>query len=96
MDEKKQQKVNIYYATEAGLIEIIQHQLSPAERKKLDYLLEKNEVDELTEAEQKEFLSMADQIESQGAERAIPLAKLPQFRNVEPKTLLDKFFSDKS
>lgn len=95
MDEKKQQKVNIYYATEASLIEIIQHQLSPAERKKLDYLLEKNEVDELTEAEQKEFLSMADQIESQGAERAKALAKLAQFRNVEPKILLEEFFPEK-
>lgn len=87
----KPDKPNTKATFEADLLEIIQRHLSPTERERFDYLLEKNEVDELTKAEQKEFLAYADQIESQGGERARALVELAQLRNVNPIILIDEF-----
>lgn len=85
-------KTNNQQHLEANLLEIIQCQLPLAAQERLGYLLEKNEVDELTEEEQKEFREYADRIEYQGAARARALVKLAQIRNLDPKTSLDEFF----
>lgn len=85
-------KINNQDPAIADLLEIIQRHLPPAERERLDYLLLKNEVDELSESEQNDFIVYADQIEHEGAERARGLLKLAQIRNVEPAILLEEFF----
>lgn len=81
--------------TENQLLEIIQRHLPLVEQKRLDYLLEKNETDKLTEAEQKEFLAYANRRELEDADRLEALVKLAQLRNLEPKTLFDEFFPEK-
>lgn len=53
-------KLDTQNTLEANLLEVIQRHLPPSERERLDHLLEKNQVDQLTEAEQKELLAYAD------------------------------------
>lgn len=91
----KHNKLDNQNTTETDLLKIIQRQLPPKEQKRLDYLLEKNQCEELSESEQKELKAYADQIEFQGGDKIEALVKLAQLRGVEPKILLDEFFPEK-
>lgn len=86
--------LNAQDITDNQLLEIIQRHLPPVKQERINYLLEKNEIDELTEEEQSKFRTYADRIESEGAERARALVKLAQLRNVEPAILLEELFPE--
>ncbi|MBD2384861.1 hypothetical protein [Cylindrospermum sp. FACHB-282] len=77
--------------SEAALLQIIQHRLSPEAQDKLSYLRQQNETGEITETEYQELLTYIDRIEQQDAERAEALIQLAQLRQVDLKVLINEF-----
>jgi len=78
---------------EKALLQIIQRRLPPEEQTRLDHLRQKNEMGELTEAEQSELLAYVERVECEDAERAEALIQLAKIRNVDLATLIDEFTS---
>ncbi|MDJ0618799.1 MAG: hypothetical protein QNJ63_19005 [Calothrix sp. MO_192.B10] len=78
-------------ASEAALLEIIQHRLSPEEQERLAYLRQQNEIGEITDTEHQELLMYVERVEQQDAERAEALIKLAQLRKVDLKVLINEF-----
>ena len=76
---------------ESALLQIIGRRLSPDDQKRLDYLVEQDEIGEITDAEHSELLAYAEQIESQNVERLEALIELAKLRNVDFKTLINEF-----
>ena len=76
---------------EIALLQIIQHRLPSDNQKRLNYLLEQDEIGEITDAENSELLAYAEQIENQNVERLRALIELAKLRNVDLKTLLNEF-----
>ncbi len=74
-------------ASEAALIEIIQHRLTSEEQDRLNYLRSSNESGEITEAEHQELLMYVERVEQQDAERAEALIQLAQLRSCDLKML---------
>ena len=54
---------------ESALLQIIGRRLPPDDQKRLDYLVEQDEIGEITDAEHSELLAYAEQIESQNVKR---------------------------
>ena len=52
-------------ASEAALLEIIQHRLSPEEQQKLAYLRQQNEAGVITDTEHQELLIFVERVEQQ-------------------------------
>jgi hypothetical protein len=78
-------------ANETTLLEIIQRRLPPEDQKRLAYLRQRNEAEEITDAEHQELLIYIDRVEQQDAERAEALIKLAQLRQVDLKVLIQEF-----
>jgi hypothetical protein len=68
--------------TEAALLAIIQHRLSPEEKTRLAYLRQQNEAGLITDTEHQELLVYVDRVELQDGERTEALIKLAQLRQV--------------
>lgn len=82
--------------SEAALLEIIQHRLSPEERVRLAYLRQQNETGSITDAEHQELLMYIDRVEQQDAERAAAMIKLAQLRQVDLKVMISEFLPTNS
>lgn len=78
-------------ASEAALIQIIQHRLTSEEQDRLNYLRSSNESGEITEAEHQELLMYVERVEQQDAERAEALIQLAQLRSCDLKMLVKEF-----
>ncbi|NJN13692.1 MAG: hypothetical protein HC815_39710 [Richelia sp. RM1_1_1] len=89
--EVLQVSVTLPEASEAALLEIIQHRLSPVEQERLTYLRQQNEAGVITDAEHQELLMFVERVEQQDAERAEALIKLAQLRQVDLKVLINEF-----
>jgi hypothetical protein len=76
---------------ETALLEIIQRRLPPEDQKRLAYLRQRNEAEEITDTEHQELLVYIDRVEQQDAERAEALIKLAQLRQVDLKILIKEF-----
>jgi hypothetical protein len=76
---------------ETALLETIQRRLPPEDQKRLAYLRQRNEAEEITDAEHQELLIYIDRVEQQDAERAEALIKLAQLRQVDLKILIQEF-----
>jgi hypothetical protein len=76
---------------ETALLEIIQRRLPPEDQKRLAYLRQRNEAEEITDVEHQELLIYIDRVEQQDAERAEALIKLAQMRQVDLKVLIKEF-----
>lgn len=76
---------------ESVLLQIIGRRLPPDDQKRLNYLVEQDEIGEITDAEHSELLAYAEQIESQNVERLEALIELAKLRNVDLKTLINEF-----
>lgn len=76
---------------ETALLETIQRRLSPEDQQRLAYLRQRNEAEEITDAEHQELLVYIDRVEQQDAERAEALIKLAQLRQVDLKVLIQEF-----
>jgi hypothetical protein len=77
--------------TEAALLAIIQHRLSPEEKTRLAYLRQQNETGSIPDTAHQELLVYVDQVELQDGERTEALIKLAQLRQVDLKVLVDEF-----
>lgn len=77
--------------SEAALLQIIQHRLSPKEQDRLAYLPQQNEIGVITDTEHQELLMYVERVEQQDAERAEALIKLAQLRKVDLKVLINEF-----
>ncbi|MEH2051321.1 hypothetical protein [Nostoc sp.] len=77
--------------SEAALLQIIQHRLSPEEQDRLAYLRQQNEIGVITDTEHQELLIYVERVEQQDAERAEALIKLAQLRKVDLKVLINDF-----
>ncbi|NEU76686.1 hypothetical protein PI95_030310 [Hassallia byssoidea VB512170] len=77
--------------SEAALLQIIQHRLSPKEQDRLAYLRQQNEIGVITDTEHQELLMYVERVEQQDAERAEALIKLAQLRKVDLKVLINEF-----
>jgi hypothetical protein len=77
--------------SEAALLQIIQHRLSPEEQDRLAYLRQQNEIGVITDTEHQELLIYVERVEQQDAERAEALIKLAQLRKVDLKVLINEF-----
>jgi hypothetical protein len=77
--------------SEAALLQIIQHRLSPEEQDRLAYLRQQNEIGVITDTEHQELLMYVERVEQQDAERAEALIKLAQLRKVDLKVLIKEF-----
>ncbi|GAX46010.1 hypothetical protein NIES4075_70310 [Tolypothrix sp. NIES-4075] len=77
--------------SEAALLQIIQHRLSPEEQDRLAYLRQQNEIGVITDTEHQELLMYVERVEQQDAERAEALIKLAQLRKVDLKVLINEF-----
>lgn len=76
---------------EAALVQIIQRRLPAADRSRLDYLRDRNQSGEITDAEHEELLSYVDRIEQQDVDRAAALIELAQRRSIDLKVLVKAF-----
>ncbi|MCY7331191.1 MAG: hypothetical protein LH649_00715 [Pseudanabaena sp. CAN_BIN31] len=79
--------------TEDQLLQIIHRKLLHDEQVRLDYLLEQNESEEITELEHQELLAFVSRVENEDAERAAAILQLSQIRNVDPIILITEFAS---
>ena len=77
--------------SEAALLAIIQHRLSPEEKTRLAYLRQQNEAGSITDKEHQELLVYIDRVERQDGDRTEALIKLAQLRQVDLKVLVDEF-----
>ena len=77
--------------SEAPLLQIIQHRLSPEEQDRLAYLRQQNEIGVITGTEHQELLMYVERVEQQDTERAEALIKLAQLRKVDLKGLINEF-----
>lgn len=77
--------------SEAALLQIIQHRLSPEEQDRLAYLRQQNEIGVITDTEHQELLMYVERVEQQDGERAEALIKLAQLRQVDLKVLINEF-----
>ena len=77
--------------SEAALLAIIQHRLSPEEKTRLAYLRQQNEAGSITDKEHQELLVYIDRVELQDGDRTEALIKLAQLRQVDLKVLVDEF-----
>lgn len=77
--------------SEAALLQIIQHRLSPEEQDRLAYLRQQNEIGVITDTEHQELLIYVERVEQQDAERAEALIKLAQLRQIDLKVLINEF-----
>jgi hypothetical protein len=77
--------------SEAALLQIIQHRLSPEEQERLAYLRQQNEIGVITDTEHQELLMYVERVEQEDAERAEALIKLAQLRKVDLKVLINEF-----
>ena len=78
-------------ASEAGLLEIIQRRLPPEDQKRLAYLRQRNEAEEITDTEHQELLGYIDRVEQMDVERAEALIKLAKLRQVDLVVLIQEF-----
>jgi hypothetical protein len=76
---------------ETALLETIQRRLPPEDQKRLAYLRQRNEAEEITDVEHQELLVYIDRVEQRDAERAEALIKLAQLRQVDLKILIQEF-----
>jgi hypothetical protein len=76
---------------ESALLEIIGRRLPPDDQKRLDYLIEQDEIGEITDAENSELLGYAERIENHNVERLGALIELAKMRNVDLETLVNEF-----
>jgi hypothetical protein len=76
---------------ESALLEIIGRRLPPDDQKRLDYLIEQDEIGEITDAENSELLGYAERIENHNVERLGALIELAKIRNVDLETLVNEF-----
>lgn len=76
---------------EDTLLQIIQRRLSPDDQARLNALRQRNEAGNITDAEYQELLKYVDRVEQQDADRAAALIQLAQLRQVDLKTLINKF-----
>jgi hypothetical protein len=77
--------------SEAALLEIIQHRLSPADQTRLTYLRRQNETGIISDLEHQELLRYVDRIEQLDSDRAEALIKLAQLRQVDLEVLVAEF-----
>jgi Glu-tRNA(Gln) amidotransferase subunit E-like FAD-binding protein len=89
--ESLRQPVSQGSELEAELLAVIQRQLSPIDRTRLDDLRSAIEAGTISEAEHQELLAYVERIEQQDAERAAALIQLAQLRQVDLKTLVNEF-----
>jgi aconitase A len=89
--EALQESQTTQEANETALLEIIQRRLPSEEQKRLAYLRQRNEAEEITDTEHQELLVYIDRVEQQDAERAEALIKLAQLRQVDLKVLIKEF-----
>jgi hypothetical protein len=75
---------------ESALLQIIERRLPPDDQKRLDYLLEGDEIGEITDAENSELLGYAERIENHNVERLGALIELAKMRNVDLETLVNE------
>ncbi|QLE39724.1 hypothetical protein FD723_03965 [Nostoc sp. C052] len=80
-----------FQVSEAALLQIIQHRLSPEEQDRLAYLRQQNEIGVITDTEHQELLIYVERVEQQDTERAEALIKLAQLRKVDLKVLINDF-----
>ncbi len=78
-------------ASETALLEIIQRRLPPEDQKRLAYLRQRNEAEEITDTEHQELLVYIDRVEQLDVERASALIKLAQLRQVDLVVLIQEF-----
>jgi hypothetical protein len=76
---------------EDTLLQIIQRRLPPGDQARLDALRQRNEAGNITDVEYQELLMYVDRVEQQDADRAAALIQLAQLRQVDLKTLINKF-----
>lgn len=76
---------------EEALLQVIQKRLSPEERDRIAYLRQRNEDEEITDAEHEELLLYVDRVEQQDAERVGALIQLAKLRSCDVKILIDEF-----
>ena len=69
-------------------MKIIHRRLPPDDQSRLSDLRRKNEIGQLTEAEQAELLAYVERIEQEDAERAEALVELARLRDVPLATLM--------
>ena len=74
--------------TEADLLAVIQRQLPPEERQRLDELRDKLEAETLTDAEREELLGLVERVEAVDIERAEALLALAQKRGIFVRQLM--------
>ncbi|MBO3460235.1 hypothetical protein G7B40_023750 [Aetokthonos hydrillicola Thurmond2011] len=90
-DEALQESETTPETNETALVEIIQRRLPSDDQQRLDYLRQRNETEEITDAEHQELLAYIDRVEQQDVERAEALIKLAQLRQVDLKVLIREF-----
>lgn len=76
---------------EAGLLEVIKKRLPPEQRERLNYLRQRNEDEEITDAEHQELLTYIERVEEQDVERMEALIKLAQLRSCDLKIVIEEF-----
>jgi hypothetical protein len=81
---------------ETALLDIIQRRLPPEDQQRLAYLRQRNEAEEITDAEHQELLVYIDRVEQMDVERAEALIKLAQVRQVDLKILIKEFLPNHS
>ena len=87
----RQQQSDSSNPEEDDLLRIVQRQLPQEEQVRINYLREKNESGEITEAEHGELLKYIEKVEDRDAERAEALIKLAEIRNVDLATVIEEF-----
>ena len=75
-------------ASEADLLTVIQRQLPPAQRQRIDDLRGKLEAEALTDAERVELLELVERVEAADVERAEALLALAQKRGISVRQLM--------
>lgn len=76
---------------ERALLEVIQKRLPLEQRERLNYLRQRNEDEEITEAEHQELLMYVERVEQQDVERLGALIQLAQLRSCDLKIVIDEF-----
>ena len=76
---------------ENDLLRILQRQLPQEEQVRINYLRQKNENGEITDAEHRELLKYIEKVEERDAERAAALIKLAEIKNVDLATVIEEF-----
>jgi hypothetical protein len=76
---------------EQELISIIQTRLALNEQQRFDYLRERQEQDELTDADYLELIKYIEKIEDQDVRRTSALIKLSQLSNISLDSLIKQF-----